>query len=200
MANELLNSLLKEYEHKKMQAELDLEKRKELLYKKIPRLSEIESELNHFAIQTTKNILNNNSNSLNELYDKVNILKNEKAKILKENNITEDYLKPFYECKICNDTGYIQDNNYKTTMCSCLKQKLLDISFNEANVYNIRKENFDSFNENLFSDKCDASRYKFDISPRENIINIKNKCKEFIKNFDDINSKNLLFTGSTGLR
>ena len=45
MANELLNSLLKEYEHKKMQAELDLEKRKELLYKKIPRLSEIESEI-----------------------------------------------------------------------------------------------------------------------------------------------------------
>ena len=176
MANELLNSLLKEYEHKKMQAELDLEKRKELLYKKIPRLSEIESELNHFAIQTTKNILNNNSNSLNELYDKVNILKNEKAKILKENNITEDYLKPFYECKICNDTGYIQDNNYKTTMCSCLKQKLLDISFNKSNMSNLDKENFEHFNENIFSDKIDIEKYKSNIYSLDNYRQIKDKC------------------------
>lgn len=200
MANELLNSLLKEYEHKKMQAELDLEKRKELLYKKIPRLSEIESELNHFAIQTTKNILNNNSDSLNELYDKVNVLKNEKARILKENNITEDYLKPFYACKICNDTGYIQDNNYKTTMCSCLKQKLLDISFNKSNMSNLDKENFEHFNENIFSDKIDIEKYKSNISPRDNIRQIKDKCVEFVNNFDNPNEHNLLFVGNTGLR
>ena len=34
MSNEVLNSLLKEYEQKKVKAELDLEKRKEDLYKK----------------------------------------------------------------------------------------------------------------------------------------------------------------------
>ena len=38
MSNEILNSLLKDYEQKKLQAELDSEKRKEELYQKIPRL------------------------------------------------------------------------------------------------------------------------------------------------------------------
>ena len=38
MANEILNSLLKEYEQKKLKAELDLEKRKDDLYNRIPRL------------------------------------------------------------------------------------------------------------------------------------------------------------------
>ena len=47
-----------------------------------------------------------------------------------QNGYSLDYLKPFYECKICNDTGFVLDKNYKTTMCNCLKQKLLNISFN----------------------------------------------------------------------
>ena len=59
MANEALNSLLKEYEQKKLNAELDLERRKETLYKLIPRLQQIDSELSSAAFNTAKNILNN---------------------------------------------------------------------------------------------------------------------------------------------
>ena len=40
MSNEILNSLLREYEQRKLNAELDLEKRKESLYKKYPKLQE----------------------------------------------------------------------------------------------------------------------------------------------------------------
>ena len=65
MANEVLNSLLKEYEQKKLNAELDLDRRKQNLYNLIPRLEEIDNELNNFAINTAKNILNNSSDSSN---------------------------------------------------------------------------------------------------------------------------------------
>ena len=58
MSNEILNSLLKEYQQKKLKAELDLEKRKENLYQSVPRLKQIEEELNYSAITTAKNILN----------------------------------------------------------------------------------------------------------------------------------------------
>ncbi len=200
MANETLISLLKEYDQKKIQAELDLEKRKEYLYKKIPRLQEIENELNHLSIETSKNILKNSSYSTNLFNEKINNLKHEKQLILQKNNIDISYLKPHYECKICNDTGYIKTNNYKTQMCTCLKQKLLNISFNKSNIANLSNENFDTFNENIFSNDVDISKYKFNISPRENIKNIKNKCIYFIENFDNPNCKNLLFSGNTGLR
>ena len=82
MANETLISLLKEYDQKKIQAELDLEKRKEYLYKKIPRLQEIENELNHLSIETSKNILKNSSYSTNLFNEKINNLKHEKQLIL----------------------------------------------------------------------------------------------------------------------
>ena len=62
---------------KKRRAELDLEKRKEKLYKEIPRLQEIEDELNHFAISTSQAILQNGTSSLEALQEKVKSLKNE---------------------------------------------------------------------------------------------------------------------------
>ena len=202
MANEFLNSLLREYDQKKLRAELDLEERKNKLYDLIPRLRKIDDELNKSAINTAKNILNNASSSseLDDLNKKIKNLKEEKELILKKNNYDLSYLKPFYECNICNDTGFVTDKNYNTVMCNCLKQKLLNISFDNSNLSNLGKENFESFNESLFSDKVDSSKYKFNISPRKNILNIKNKSIEFVENFDDSNYKNLLFVGSTGLR
>ena len=202
MANEILNTLLKEYEKKRLRAEIDSEKKKNDLYEKFPKLKEIEDELNSFAINTAKNILKNGNQekAQTELKNKIAILKKEKQNLLNELNISSDYLKPNYECKICNDTGYVTDSNYKTTMCSCLKQKLLDYSFNKSNMSNLNKENFSTFNPNIFSDEVDVAKYKYNISPRRNILNIKEKCIEFINNFDNPNYKNLLFTGYAGLR
>ena len=199
MANEILTSLLKEYEQKKVKAEIEAEERKEALYTKIPRLQKLENEINNNALSTAKNILNKQYTSLSSLSDKIESFKKEKALILKENHIDEDYLKPHYECPICKDTGYIQKDNYRTEMCSCLKQRLLDISFNKSNMSNLNKENFSTFNELLFSDEVNPNKYRFSISPRENIKKIKNKSLEFVQNFDNPDYKNLLFSGNTGL-
>lgn len=202
MADEILNSLLKEYSQKKLQAELDLEKRKEELYNSIPRLRQIEDDLNNFAISTAKNILKNGSSpeEEQELKNKVELLKAEKARILAELNLPDNYLHPFYSCSICKDTGYVSDGGYNMVMCSCLKQKLLDYSFNKSNMSNLNKENFSTFNPNMFSDEVDIAKFHFNISPRTNILNIKNKCVQFVENFEDPAQKNLLFTGNTGLR
>lgn len=200
MSNEFLNSLLKEYEQKKVKAELDLEKRKQELYKKLPELEKIDDELNRSAILTAKNILNKEQYSLDELNKKIEILKYKKACILQNANIDFNYLKPIYDCSICEDTGYVKDSNYKTSMCSCLKQKLIDHSFNKSNMSNLDRENFDTFNENLFSDEVDLAKFRYNISPKTNIKIIKQKCIEFINEFDNPAYKNLLFVGNTGLR
>ena len=202
MSNEILSTLLLEYDKKKLKAELDLEKRKEELYNSIPRLRQIEDDLNNFAISTAKNILKNGSSpeEEQELKNKVELLKAEKARILAELNLPDNYLQPFYTCPICKDTGYVSDGGYNMVMCSCLKQKLLDYSFNKSNMSNLNKENFSTFNPNMFSDEVDIAKFHFNISPKTNILNIKNKCVQFVENFEDPAQKNLLFTGNTGLR
>lgn len=199
MSSEILSTLLLEYDQKKRRAELELETRKKELYAKFSRLQEIENELNNFAINTAKNILKGKSSSLDDLNSKVAQLKAEKEKLLKENKIDSNFLEPSYDCNLCNDSGYIQVENSASSLCSCLKQKLLDISYNKSNISNLGKENFETFNPNVFSDKVESEKYKLNVSPRQNIITIKSKCLEFIENFDNPETHNLLFTGNTGL-
>ena len=195
----IIKELLKEYEIKHQKALIELENKKQSLYNRCPELLEIENKLNSLGISTAKCILtNNNSSHLDNLKNEINKLKEEQKNILKKLNIDENYLKPIFNCNICNDTGYIR-NNYETTMCTCLKQKLLNIEYNKCNIYNLDKDNFNNFNFDVYSDEINKEKYNSNISPKENIKIIKKLSEEFINNFDDPNSKNLLFTGNTGL-
>ena len=196
-----LDFLLVEYEQKKRNAENDLEKRKKELYKKNPRLEEIENQINKISINKAKSILINKlSDNLSKKFDEDLInLKKEKEVILEKEKIDESFFKPKYECEKCKDTGYITSLNKKSEMCSCLKQKLINISYNKSNLSNLQKENFKNFNANIFSNQKDVEKYKMNISPRENIKTIKKASENFINNFDNPDTKNLFFTGNTGL-
>ena len=201
MATSDLDFLLVEYEQKKRDAEFNSQKRKEKIYKKIPRLEQIDEEINKISINKTKSILISQlTNSLNtEFENELLKLKKETEEILKKENIDESYFKPNYECDKCKDTGYITYPDKKTEMCNCLKQKLINISYNKSNLSNLQKENFKNFNFNKFSNEINIGKYNMNISPRENIKNIKMASENFIKNFNNPETKNLFFTGNTGL-
>lgn len=199
MNNSILKNLLIEYEKKRLKSLQDLDLRKKLLYEKIPRLREIENELNNSSIAFAKSMLNShNSLSISDLTQKIEKLKSEKNTILQSDGKSLNYLDIWYDCSICRDTGYITDE-YKTTMCSCLKQKLFNEVYNKSNILNIEKENFSTFNINLFSDEIDEAKYGEILSPRENMKEIKHATFKFIQNFDNPDEKNLLFSGCTGL-
>ena len=196
MASSNLSDLLKEYEHKRFVAELDLEKRKRDLYAMIPRFEEIEKEINTLGFKAASSILTG-SNKPKDFNTRLGELKREKKKLLKEHGYNSSYLEPNYECKICKDTGYVDNAN--RVMCSCLKQKLLDLSYVNSNISNLSKQNFANFNERIFSNKVDKDKYGSNISPRENILDIKEKCLKFVDEFDNPDTKNLLFSGAVGL-
>lgn len=199
MNNSVLNDLLKQYEKIRIKNTYELENRKKELYLSNPKLQEIDNELNSLSINTAKSILQNNSKEyLEELKLKVENLKTEKQKILKSLGLPKDYLKPFYNCNMCKDTGYVLENG-KTSMCNCLKQQIYNIEYNQKNENIIKNQIFNNFNINLFSDEINEKKYNSNISPRENIIDIKNAAIDFINNFDNENTKNLIFSGATGL-
>ncbi len=199
MANSTLQKLLIEYNQKKTLAEYKAQLKKIEIYEKAPQLKEIDDEISTLAISQTKSIiLNYNANNLKKLEEQISILKNKKNKILQSLNLSLDDFNPVYECPICKDTGYVTDN-YHTSMCSCLKQKLFDEEYNKSNIQQLSTQNFNSFSEALYSENVDEEKYHAKISPRENIKRIVKISHDFIDNFDDLETKNLLFTGNTGL-
>ena len=200
MSNSTLKVLLKEYEQKRDSSFLSLEKRKEELYKSCPRLEQIDLELNNFALNTAKSILSSNSShSLQDLQEKIDSLNIEKHELLNSLNLDIDFFKPHFDCDKCEDTGYVNNNGHYE-LCSCIKQKLFDIEYNKSNISDLKKHNFEHFNFDLYSDEINEELYNSNLSPRDNIKNIRNIAISFIENFDNPDEKNLLFTGNTGLR
>lgn len=200
MSNSTLKVLLKEYEQKRDSSFLSLEKRKEELYKSCPRLEQIDLELNNFALNTAKSILNSDSSySLKELQEKIDSLNIEKHELLNSLNLDIDFFKPHFDCDKCEDTGYINFNNHYE-LCNCIKQKLFDIEYNKCNISDLKTHNFEHFNFDLYSDEVNEELYNSNLSPHDNIKNIRDIATSFIENFDNPDEKNLLFTGNTGLR
>lgn len=199
MSDLVLKQLLKEYEKKRFIANTDFEHKKASLYKDYPRLEELNSKLNNYAIMISKVILENNTHKLKNLKEEFEKLKTEKETLLKSLNLPKDFFTPDYECKLCNDTGYVVDENNKTVLCSCIKQKLFNIKYNSSNIGDLSKENFSTFDISLYSTEINNDKFKATISPRTNIENIKKIAENFIANFDDPEEKNLLFIGNTGL-
>lgn len=199
MFAEAIKRIERQYEIKRNQADAQFLSEKKAIYESTPKLSEIDREITKLGIQTAKLSIKQSSaetkKEIEELQSKIISLKNVKEDILKELNIT---LVPKYSCHKCNDTGYII-NDGLSEMCSCMRQELLNEAYNKSNMHSLKTETFANLDLNLFSDVPNPQKYKSDISPRENAKKILNISEEFIKNFDNPNQKNLLFTGSTGI-
>ena len=202
MDNSLLKQILREYDEKRNRHIQEAELRKKDLLTVNPRLAEIEKEIAQNSIKISKSIILAPSKEKHKL---VSDLKKKNASLIKEKNAfikqlskENNYLNPHFDCKLCKDTGYIQKDNV-TTMCSCLKQRIFDIAYNKSNIGNLERENFSNFNLKIFSDKKNKDLYKSDLSPRENMKIIQEKVQDFIKNFEDPEEKNLIFTGNTGV-
>lgn len=194
-----LKELLEEYKRKRDLAEIESEHRKEEIYTQFPKLNTIDSELSKASVEKAKLLLTSGSSTqLNKLNSRINKLKHEKEAILKTQNIDFSYFLPKYECKYCEDTGYIVSGG-NTVMCSCLKQRLYDLDYNSLNSYNIKNHTFDTFDISLYSSEKDSREYNSDVSPKENIQIIKEIAESFIDNFDSPEEKNLLFFGKSGL-
>ena len=199
MSDLVLRELLKEYEKKRFVANTNFEYKKASLYKEHPELEEINSNLNNYAISLAKVILENNTEKAEKLKSEFENLKIEKENLLKKLKLSSDFFVPDYECKLCNDTGYVVDENNKSVLCSCIKQRLFNIKYNSSNIGDLNKENFSTFDVSLYSTEINKDKFKANISPKDNIENIKKIAEHFIENFDDPEEKNLLFTGNTGL-
>jgi len=198
LSNPNLKILLKEYEQNRLQKQLELENKLNKFYIKNPDVSELNDKINRTSIEISRTILlNKNSDKLDKLNLELDNLKEKKQELLNKLNIKADFFEPNYDCKYCHDTGYLIDDN--KIMCTCLKQKLLNVQYNKSNISSLEQQNFDEFNINIFSDTIDEKKYNSNISPKENLEKIKEISLNFIENFDDPKEKNLLFTGNTGL-
>ena len=102
--------LLREYDAARSAAESAARDRKQLIYTRIPRIMEIDQELDSFGLRAVQTYLRSKKNKelvLRSLKESNHKLLAEKNQLLLEAGYAADYLDVHYRCPICQDTGYI---------------------------------------------------------------------------------------------
>ena len=199
----IYRKIQQEYENNRNSALGEVEKKKKEIYEREPKIYEIDEKIKKIGMEISKSIIfidddTKRENAVKDLNSQIDELKAEKRELLAKLGIKEEFLMPNFNCKICEDTGIIGSITGAKN-CSCFRQKLIDYTYNQSQIYNIDKENFDTFDENVFSDEVDEKSYNSKKSPRENIRLIKKIAENFVEKFEEPDTKNLMFTGGTGL-
>lgn len=167
---------------------INLQNRVNEVYGKIPNMKALDKTIKDLGFKIVSYGLDNINTE--DLENEQRKLLDLKEKLLVENGFSKDYLQMHYHHELCKDTGFVG-----TEICSCRKQIIIEENYSNSSIKSlILRENFDSFDANLFS----ANPYKdYPISPRENILLIKDELLKFVNNFDKEKS-NLYIFGDVG--
>lgn len=172
-----------------------IETRKKEIYRKIPRIAEIEARLNKTGMLLLSSVADNGStaeDAVARIMAENKAFNKEMENLLADNGYDKSYLNPPFICSLCSDTGYTEDNK----LCSCLKTELTKKALREANLTEyMAGQTFEKFNLSYYDNEIKNS---VGIGARENAASILSVAKSFVENFDDTNT-NLLFYGPSGL-
>lgn len=192
LKNYQYNTILREYDNRRLQNQHELKKRKEEVYAKIPELTMIDEEIINGSIQSAKLSLLGNEDALEHLKERNEILSMKKQELLRKAGFPIDYLTLWYACPDCMDTGYIGNEK-----CHCFKQAIVDILYHQSNVRDsIQYENFSTFSYDYYTNDYYDEATK--LTPLENIKRVVTETKKFISQFDTT-YQNLLIYGNTGV-
>jgi len=203
MSLSIHNTIKAEFERKRLNAEKRLSEKKAALYSSIPRLREIEDEINRAGLNCNKMLLSGlmePEEAAKKLSETLESLKAERKALLTGYGFPENYLEPDFECGKCMDTGIITSyDGGADSVCTCYKQQLINYIYERSNLAFIDNKGFESFNPDYYPEVQDESKYGIKKSPRKQILGILEDCRAFIANFKDSQTKNMLFCGPTGV-
>ena len=190
----LLAAARRELERDRAARTDELEERRRAVYAREPRIRAIDRELSTTAAGVLKAALKSGGDptaAIEQLRDRNLSLQEERARLLGQLGLPEDYLSDKPLCPKCGDTGY-----NGSAMCDCVKTRYARLLKEQLSaVLPIQDQNFSRFNLNYYSPRPDA---RLGVSPRENMEYNLDECKAYAANFGK-DSPNLLLYGSTGL-
>ena len=173
---------MRRYDERQIRRNRLIEERKKEIYEKVPEYREIDNQIASMSIKAGLESLSSSSRSSN-LSEEIENLRVKKGLLLTQAGFSINYLDPPYECDMCKDTGFVGTNK-----CSCLKQAILDLSYEQSNIKSmLLEENFDTLSYEYQQTEEDLERFK------QAELAARNLCQNFEKEHG-----NLLLLGTVG--
>ena len=192
-SSEIYAAANKAMEQRRLLAEEELDQRRALLYRQVPRVQEIERELVNISVAAGKAVLMGADKTvqLKRLRDESLTLQKELADILAGRSLPAAYVEPWYHCKHCKDTG-----NVDGRMCDCMKHLIRQTAYEELNrISPLSLCSFESFSADYYPDEQLPMRER---TIRDYMQGVLRFCRQYADAFDEY-AQGLIFMGGTGL-
>ena len=192
LQNYQYDTIMREYSKTQSQNRRILEERTQEIYKKIPRIHEIDEEVATLSAKKARALLSGESSGLEDLKAAISLLSQERNALLVCNSYPEDYLELPYKCPVCQDTGYVGSQK-----CTCFKKAEIELLYTQSNLKEIlKKENFDHFSFDYYS--ATIKNEATGLSALETARRAYDTAQRFVQNFDH-KFENLFLYGDTGV-
>lgn len=184
------------YAEKRKVADRNLELHMNQIRSQFPEVIAIKNDIASVYLKLGRAKISDDKDTESKLIKELEVLKAKKESMLKENGIDDDFFKIKYSCENCKDTGYLSTNKGRVK-CSCLRLEEAKILYENSNMLSrLNRENFNSFDISIFDEHKNSDEL---FSQRENMMDIMSDVKAYVKGFDTINGKGLIFYGGVGL-
>lgn len=192
LTNAQYDEIMRGYDKRQLKNRRTSELRREEVFKKLPRLQEIDGAAASCSVRRAKLLLAGDLSALAALREELAALGREREQLLSSLGYPADYLDKLYTCPDCRDTGYIDG-----AKCHCFKQAAINAVYAQSNIQEIlARENFDAFSYEYYSaDDINPTTRLSALATAQNAVR---DCRSFIDCFDQ-KPKNLLFYGDTGV-
>ncbi len=140
------NEIMLSYDEKRRENRRLAEERKKEVYEKVPGLKDIDDRIADISTEAAIRRIENDDYDDDDTIKRIDELTGKKAALMRENGYDPSYLLPVFDCPDCMDTGFVSGNR-----CHCLKQKIIDVMYRQADIYpKLKEENFDTFSFEYF--------------------------------------------------
>ena len=184
---EIGRQLDKIYSLRRDNAIRELENRRREAYRLIPSLPALLRDIAMAGIRHAKAVMKEGSEtpSSEDLDRTLTALERKKEQLLAQAGFPADWLEPRYACERCNDTGILLSSETGLSQpCSSYRQLYVEKLFELSNILDDGHTGFSYFRDSYYPDISDKKRYRSDLSPREQILLIKEKCLDFVEHFE----------------
>ena len=183
LTNEQFDTVMREYEKKRMRADNERFRRHEEVLTRIPAMRDLDAEVASIA-SSSASLIRDGGSAPGEYRDRLADIRLRRRALLIEAGYPEDYLENVYDCPDCRDTGFIGDEK-----CHCFKQREINLLYEQSHLSNLaRNIDFTMLREEYYEDDPDALA-QFQCA--------RDASRSFADRFPDTD-KNLLFFGNVG--
>ncbi len=183
LTNEEYNRIKNIYDERRRARDIEMTRRKALVFEKVPGYKDACSEMINLSMKAAMSLIDGeDSNVKEELHKKIVYYSGEKERLLKEAGYPADYLDVPYECPLCRDTGYI--NNEK---CQCFVKLEVQTHYDTSHMKEwLEDNNFDELREDFYEGQ-----------ELENFRSAVKECRSLIEDFET-DRRGLLLYGNVG--